>query len=264
MSETIKIFGSDSEIWKICIDRPECKNAVNGPTAKLLFEAFEKFDKDPNAKVAIFYGANNTFCSGADLKSFSSSDPSVFNRTDETGYGPMGPSRMILSKPVIVAIAGFAVAGGFELALWGDLRIIEEDAIMGVFCRRVGVPLIDGGTVRLPRLIGLSRALDLILTGRPVKADEALQMGLVNRIAKKGKSLEIAEEIAKQLIKFPQTCLREDRLSTYEQFGFADIKDALLNEFHHGMKTLNSGEYKQGAELFINGQGRHGQQLSRL
>src|SRR5215211_988212 len=201
-------------VTTVIMNRPEARNAVNGPAAAGLFEAFDEFDKDDSAAVAVLWGDNGTFCAGADLKAFGTPDANPVHRS---GPGPMGPSRMVLSKPVIAAVSGHAVAGGLELALWCDMRVVEEDAIMGVFCRRWGVPLIDGGTVRLPRVVGLGRALDLILTGRPVGAEEALAIGLANRVVPRGTSREAAEALAAQLADAPQLCMRHDRLSAYEQ-----------------------------------------------
>ncbi|MHA1230285.1 MAG: crotonase/enoyl-CoA hydratase family protein [Candidatus Helarchaeota archaeon] len=243
----------DGYVTTIIIDNPEVKNAVDGPTAKALADAFQEFETDENARVAVLWGANGCFCSGANLKALLEGRG---NRVEKTGDGPMGPTRMLLSKPTIAAVAGYAVAGGLELALWCDLRVVEENAIFGVFCRRWGVPLIDGGTIRLPRLIGLSRALDMILTGRPVTAKEAFEWGLANRIVEVGKSREEAEKLAHQIAKFPQTCLKHDRLSAYEQFDLS-LKDAILNEFEHGLKSLE--EVEEGIKRFIAGEGRHGQ-----
>jgi enoyl-CoA hydratase len=242
------------KIYTIIIDNPDVKNAVDGPTALELANVFREFEQDNKALVAVLWGANGTFCSGANLKAITLGRG---NRIDKSGDAPMGPSRMMLSKPVIAAVAGYAVAGGLELALWCDLRIVEESVIFGVFCRRFGVPLIDGGTIRLPRLIGLSRALDMILTGRPISAQEAYQWGLANRIVKDGQSRFEAEKLAKEIAAFPQTCMRNDRLSTYEQFGM-DIKSALKNEFKYGLHTLESGEYLEGSKNFIQGIGKHG------
>lgn len=240
-------------ITTVILDRPQAKNAVDRGTAEALADAFRAFEADEAAHVAVLTGAGDTFCAGADLKALARGEP---NRVAEDGDGPMGPTRMLLSKPVIAAIAGHAVAGGLELALWCDLRVVEEDAILGVFCRRFGVPLIDGGTVRLPRLIGLSRAMDLILTGRPVDAHEALAMGLVNRLVPKGEARAVAEELAREIARFPQLCLREDRLSTYEQHSLP-LEEALRNELRHGMRALAS-EAVTGAQSFASGRGRHG------
>ncbi|MFC9786661.1 crotonase/enoyl-CoA hydratase family protein [Rhodococcus sp. NPDC127528] len=240
-------------VTTVVLDRPEVRNAVDGPTAAALAEAFTAFDADPDAAVAVLWGEGGTFCAGADLKGLGT-DRS--NRLDPDGDGPMGPTRMRLSKPVIAAISGHAVAGGLELALWCDLRVAEEDAVLGVFCRRWGVPLIDGGTVRLPRLIGSSRAMDLVLTGRPVDAAEALAMGLVNRVVPTGAARAEAEALALQLAGFPQTCLRQDRLSLLEQEGLAE-EDALHREFEHGLASVQS-DALSGAARFAAGEGRHG------
>ena len=242
-------------VYTIIINRPEVKNAIDGKTAKELAEAFRSFENDEDAYVAVLCGAGDCFCSGADLKAITRSEAS--HRLEETGDAPLGPSRMVLSKPVIAAISGYAVAGGLELALFCDLRVVEKSAVLGVFCRRWGVPLIDGGTIRLPRLIGLSRALDLILTGRPVESDEALAMGLANRIVEDGCARKEAESLALALAKFPQTCLRSDRLSAYEQFTM-DFPNAIVNEFRHGMEVIKSKETLEGSKRFLKGQGRHG------
>jgi enoyl-CoA hydratase len=242
-------------IVTIIIDNPEVKNAVDGPTAKELANAFRDFEQDEDALVAVLWGTNGTFCSGANLKAVADGRG---NRIDKEGDGPMGPSRMILSKPIIAAVAGYAVAGGLELALWCDMRVVEKSAIFGVFCRRFGVPLIDGGTVRLPRLIGMSRAMDMILTGRPVTADEAYSWGLANRVVEDGQSRTEAEKLAKKISAFPKICMRNDRLSAIEQFGM-DINAAMGNEFEYGVKTLASGEYLNGSKAFTEGEGKHGQ-----
>ena len=250
------IVEKNENICTIIINRPEVRNAVDGPTARDLADAFKAFDADDESHVAILTGAGGHFCAGADLKAISI-DPERVNRIDETGDAPMGPSRMLLSKPVIAAVAGYAVAGGLELACFCDLRVVEKSAVFGVFCRRWGVPLIDGGTIRLPRLIGMSRAMDLILTGRPVSADEALAMGLANRVVQDGTVRQEAEALARQLAKFPQTCMRNDRLSAYEQVSM-DTHGAFINEFCHGMKALESNETLKGAQRFARGKGRHG------
>lgn len=241
-------------VCTIIINNPEVRNAVDGPTAKELADAFRNFERDDKALVAVLWGANGNFCSGANLKAIAKG---IGNRIEKDGDGPMGPTRMRLSKPVIAAIAGYAVAGGLELALWCDLRVVEQNAIFGVFCRRFGVPLIDGGTVRLPRLIGLSRAMEMILTGRPVTAQEAFSWGLANHIADIGNSRQEAENLAQIIAGFPQTCMKNDRLSTYEQYGMS-IKDAMINEFEWGLKTLASGEYLEGSADFIQGKGKYG------
>jgi enoyl-CoA hydratase len=240
-------------VTTVVLSRSEVRNAVDRATAEALVDAFREFDADPEARVGVLHGDHGTFCAGADLKAIASG---TGNRTEADGNGPMGPSRMLLSKPVIAAVSGYAVAGGLELALWCDLRVMEEDAVLGVFCRRWGIPLIDGGTVRLPRLIGLSRALDLILTGRPVDAQEALSIGLVNRVVPNGTAREAAEKLAYELAAFPQTCLRGDRRSAYEQFDLS-FNDAMANEFSHGLKALRE-ETSEGAKKFRDGAGRHG------
>ena len=237
----------------IILSRPEVRNAVDRETAQELADTFRSFEIDKEARAAVFCGDQGQFCAGADLKKIAQGKP---NRMEPEGDGPMGPTRMRLSKPVIAAISGYAVAGGLELALWCDLRVMEEDAVLGVFCRRWGVPLIDGGTIRLPRLIGLSRALDLILTGRPVEAHEALQMGLVNRVVPKGKARETAIELAHQIAAFPQICLRGDRMSAIEQFDLP-FEKAMANEFSHGLRSLEK-EAGSGAGRFAKGAGRHG------
>ncbi len=241
----------------ITINRPEHRNAVDGLTAVALEDAFQTFDADPDLSVAILTGAGAHFCAGADLKAVASGDPARMNHLSTDGAGPMGPTRMKLTKPVIAAISGYCVAGGIELALWCDLRVADETAIFGVFCRRFGVPLIDGGTVRLPRAIGMSRAMDLILTGRSVDAAEALHIGLANRVVKKDELLAEAKKLALQIAAFPQSCMRGDRRSAYEQWGL-DESSAIQNEFRHGMATLQSGETLAGAKNFIGGKGRHG------
>jgi enoyl-CoA hydratase len=246
----------DGPVTIVTIDRPEVRNAVDRPTAALLADAFRVFDADDASAVAILTGANNTFCAGADLKSVSEGRG---NSVTDNGDGPMGPTRMLLSKPVIAAVEGHAVAGGLELAVWCDLRVAARDAVFGVFCRRWGVPLVDGGTVRLPRLIGHSHALDLILTGRGVSGDEALRMGLANRLTDPGGALAAATVLAHELAALPPRCLREDRLSSYEQWG-APIDEALRIELRHAQATLASGEALEGATRFAKGAGRHGAQ----
>ena len=239
-------------VTTVIIDRPAARNAVDRDTAQALADAFRNFDADDNARVGVLWGDHGTFCAGADLKALAAGKP---NRIAPDGDGPMGPSRMLLSKPVIGAIAGHAVAGGLELALWCDLRVAEEDAVLGVFCRRFGVPLIDGGTIRLPRLIGLSRALDLILTGRAVKADEALAMGLVNRVVPKGQARAAAEQLAAELCELPQAAMRADRMSAYLQHDL-DLEAALAKELELGSAAL--AEAVEGAQRFSGGAGRHG------
>lgn len=247
---------TDGPVAVVTIDRPEVRNAVDGPTAVALADAFAGFDGDPGLAVAVLTGAGGTFCAGADLKALASGEPRPVSVSPE-GNGPMGPTRMELSKPVVAAVEGHAVAGGFELALWCDLRVAARDAVFGVYCRRFGVPLIDLGTVRLPRLIGHSRAMDLILTGRGVGGDEALQMGLANRMSEPGLALPTATELAHQLAGLPQQCLRSDRRSAYEQWGMSE-HEAMVNEVRHGLATIRSGETLSGAQRFAAGEGRHG------
>jgi enoyl-CoA hydratase len=237
----------------VFLDRPARRNAVDGPTAAQLAAAFRAFDADPDAAVAVLYGEGGTFCSGADLTAIGTERG---NRVDPDGDAPMGVSRLRLSKPVIAAVSGHAVAGGLELALWCDLRVADETAVFGVFCRRWGVPLIDGGTVRLPRLIGTSRAMDMILTGRPVGAQEAASIGLANRVVPAGQALAAAQELAASLAAFPQTCLRSDRASVLDQQGL-DERAALAAEFAHGQAAL-TGEAAAGVARFAAGAGRHG------
>jgi len=238
----------------ITINRPAARNAVDRATASELADAFRAFDADVGHDVAVLTGSGGTFCAGADLKAIGNNEG---NTVRPEGDGPMGPTRMLLSKPVIAAVEGYAVAGGLELALWCDLRVAARDAVFGVFCRRWGVPLIDGGTVRLPRLIGHSHALDLILTGRGVSGDEALSMGLANRLTEPGAARQHAVELARELSALPQTCLREDRASSYEQWGLG-LDDAIQVELEHGMRALRSGEALAGATRFAAGAGRHG------
>jgi enoyl-CoA hydratase len=240
-------------VTTVILDQPEVRNAVDGATALALADAFRAFDADDEARVGVLWGAGGTFCAGANLKRAGTAEG---NRVAPDGDGPMGPSRMLLSKPVIAAVAGHAVAGGLELALWCDLRVVEQDAVMGVFCRRWGVPLIDGGTVRLPRVVGLGRALDLILTGRPVGAEEALAIGLANRVVPTGTAREAAEALAAELARFPQLCMRHDRLSAYEQHDL-QLDAALANELRHGLVALER-ETLDGAARFAAGEGRHG------
>ncbi len=242
----------DGPVVTVLLSRPERRNAVDGATARALADAFREFDADDDAAVAVLHGEGGVFCAGADLKS---AGTEAGNRVAADGDGPMGPTRMRLSKPVIAAVAGHAVAGGLELALWCDLRVAEEGAVLGVFCRRWGVPLIDGGTVRLPRLIGTSRAMDMILTGRPVDAREAFSIGLVNRVVPDGASRDAAEELARELVGFPQTCMREDRLSVLEQHGLTE-EQAMAGELEHGIRSL--AEVQAGLERFRSGAGRHG------
>jgi enoyl-CoA hydratase len=243
----------------VTIDRPEARNAVDRPTAAALAEAFRAFDATPDLAVAVLTGAGGTFCAGADLKAMTSDGERRANRVDAdiSLDGPMGPTRMLLDKPVIAAVEGFAVAGGIELAVWCDLRVAASDAVFGVYCRRWGVPLIDGGTIRLPRLIGHSHALDLILTGRGVSGDEALRMGLVNRLVAPGEALTAAVALAGELAALPQDCLRNDRRSSYDQWSL-DLPGAFARETELGLDTLSSPETLEGVNRFAAGAGRHG------
>ncbi|MFL5823147.1 MAG: crotonase/enoyl-CoA hydratase family protein [Solirubrobacteraceae bacterium] len=250
-TEAVRVERS-GPVYTVLLSRPERRNAVDGATAASLADAFRTFEQDPGAAVAVLHGEGGVFCAGADLKTAGTAEG---NRVAEDGDGPMGPSRMRLSKPVIAAVAGHAVAGGLELALWCDLRVAEESAVFGVFCRRWGVPLIDGGTVRLPRLIGQSRAMDMVLTGRHVSASEALAMGLANRVVPDGASRSAAEELADELAQFPQACMRGDRLSLLEQWGKAEDQ-AMRTEYEHGLRSLS--EVQEGLERFRSGAGRHG------
>ena len=241
----------------VTLDRPDVRNAVDKATSVALAEAFTAFEADDDLRVAVLTGSHRHFCAGADLQALASGDVGELDRISRQGIGPMGPTRLRLTKPVIAAIEGFAVAGGLELALWCDLRVAGQDAVLGVFCRRFGVPLVDLGTVRLPRLIGHSRALDLILTGRPVAADEALRMGLVNRVVETGKALDTAIALAEEIAGMPQGCMRSDRQSAYEQWDLS-WEDAMANEVRHGLEVLASGETLEGASRFAKGAGRHG------
>src|SRR6476620_9428952 len=255
------IVEPDTEIWIVTVNRPSARNAVDGPTARLLADAFRAFDADAEARVAILRGSGEHFCGGADLKAVAGGldghAAALAWSTDMSADGPMGPTRLQLSKPVVAAVEGYAVAGGLELALWCDLRVASESAVFGVYCRRFGVPLIDGGTVRLPRLIGESRALDMILTGRAVPADEALAFGLANRVVAPGHALEGALALARQIAAFPQTCMRNDRASVRAQSG-RPFDDAMAREIELGVASLASGESVSGARRFADGVGRHG------
>lgn len=261
MSDDAVLVEKGGAVWVVTINRPHVRNAVDGPTAELLDAAFAEFEADENASVAILTGAAGTFCAGADLKGVADGRG---NRVEQhppedmvNSFGPMGPSRRVLSKPCIAAVEGHAVAGGIELAVWCDLRVAARDAVFGVFCRRWGVPLVDGGTIRLSRLIGHSRALDMILTGRGVSGDEALGYGLANRLTEPGEALAGARELAGQLAALPQNCMRSDRLSSYEQWG-TDLGTALARETELGWATIESGETLEGASRFAAGEGRHG------
>ena len=244
----------EGAITTVILNRPEVRNAVDNETAEAMADAFRAFDADPEQRVAVLWGSGGAFCAGADLKAIASGERKKRYRLD--GDGPMGPSRLALSKPVIAAVAGHAVAGGLELAIWCDMRVVEEDATFGVYCRRWGVPLIDGGTVRLPRLIGQSHAMDLILTGRPVGAEEALRMGLANRVVPKGQSRVAAEALAEQLAQFPQMCMNLDRASVYRQWDLP-FEHAMRAEFAHGISAV-AAEGQSGAARFAGGAGRGG------
>ncbi len=248
------LYETDGEVAVVTINRPDVRNAVDGPTAAELAEAFRRFDADEGLAVAILTGAQGTFCAGADLKAVAESRG---NRVRRAGDGPMGPTRMLLSKPVIAAVEGYAVAGGLELAVWCDLRVAARDAVFGVFCRRWGVPLVDGGTVRLSRLLGHSHALDLILSGRGVSGEEARMMGLANRLTEPGQALVQAKVLAQQLAQFPQRCMRSDRLSSYRQWELS-LDSALVEESRMGTDVIGSGETREGAARFAAGAGRHG------
>lgn len=256
-TETV-LVERDGPVTIVSINRPHCRNAVDGATARQLYDIFRAFDADADASVAVFTGTGGTFCAGADLKAVAAGDP---NKRREVGghdsIAPMGPSRLRLSKPVIAAVEGYAVAGGMELALWADLRVVAEDATFGIFCRRFGVPLIDLGTIRLPRLIGHSQAMDLILTGRAVGGAEAMRMGLANRLVRSGEARAQAIALAHEIARFPQTCLRADRLSALRQWDLAE-EEAIAGEMRGGLAVIASGETLSGAARFASGAGRHG------
>ena len=251
MSVRVELLG---EVTVVTIDRPAVRNAIDAPTAASLADAFRRFDADPAQRVAVLTGAGRSFCAGADLRAVADGRG---NRVAEDGDGPLGPTRMQLGKPVLAAVEGFAVAGGLELALWCDLRVAARDAVFGVYCRRFGVPLVDGGTVRLPRLVGMSHALDLILTGRGVGGEEALRMGLANRLCEPGRALDGALALARELAALPQRCLRSDRLAAYRQWELP-FEAALREELRLGLEVLRSGESREGAARFAAGAGRHG------
>jgi enoyl-CoA hydratase len=259
MSAAAVRTATDGPVLTVTVDRPEVRNAVDGPTAAALAAAFRGFDGDPSLSVAVLTGSGDTFCAGADLTSLRP-DSGRMPRAALDGDAPLGVSRMVLGKPVIAAIEGHAVAGGLELALWCDLRVAADDAVLGVFCRRFGVPLMDGGTIRLPRLIGQGRALDMILTGRGVAGPEALRIGLVDRLVAHGEALAAAQALAYELAALPQMCMRSDRLSTYEQWSL-DMDAAIRNESRRGLEVIASGETSAGAERFRAGEGRHGEAL---
>lgn len=250
----------DGPVLTVLINRPEVRNAVDGPTAAALAQVFRDFDQQPELSVAVLSGAGQVFCAGADLKAVAEQQGRE-NPLNIDGDAPMGLSRLQLSKPVIAAVAGHCVAGGLELACWCDMRVADHSAVFGVYCRRFGVPLIDGGTVRLPRLIGMSRAMDMILTGRAVAAQEAFEIGLANRLVATGQALCEAQQLARQLAALPQTCLRNDRASAYRQWGLSE-QEAMREEFKLGLNTLQSGEPLDGASRFSQGSGRHGDQIS--
>jgi len=248
------ITSCEDNIYLVTINRPEARNAIDNETASMLYNAFQSFEDNAQLKVAVLTGKGEHFCAGADLKALASGD---VNRLEPEGPAPLGPTRFQLSKPAIAAVSGYAVAGGLELAIWCDLRIVDENAVFGVFCRRWGVPLIDGGTVRLARIIGTGRALDMILTGRPVEAQEALHIGLANRVVSRGKALESAMKMARDIAEHPQTCMKNDRLSMYESLDHS-FKDAMKNEFNRGMDSIASGELLEGITRYKGGAGRHG------
>jgi enoyl-CoA hydratase len=250
-------FRSEGPVAVVTIDRPEVANAIDRPTAEALADAFRRFEGDDSLFVAVLTGANGTFCAGADLKAMREPGGKRATSVRPDGDGPVGPTRMLLTKPVIAAVEGHAVAGGLELAAWCDLRVAAEDAVFGVYCRRWGIPLMDGGTIRLARLIGHSHALDLILTGRGVSGEEALRMGLANRIVPPGSALEAALELAREIASRPQAALRSDRLSSYEQWSLA-LAEAISNEYEHGMRTLATGEMLQGLDRYGSGRWKSG------
>jgi enoyl-CoA hydratase len=250
--KTAVSYERDGQVAVVTIDRVEVANAIDRPTALALADAFRRFDADELVHVAVLTGANGTFCAGADLKAMRSGDPALVTRLDSHGDGPVGPTRMLLGKPVIAAVEGHAVAGGLELAAWCDLRVASEDAVFGVYCRRWGIPLMDGGTVRLARLLGHSHALDLILTGRGVSGEEALRMGLANRLVPRGEALAAALELAREIARKPPAALRSDRLSSYEQFPLT-LAEALANEYRHGMAALATAEMMGGLEDYASG-----------
>jgi enoyl-CoA hydratase len=250
-------YESDGPVVLVTIDRPEVANAIDAPTALELADAFRRFDAEESAAVAVLTGAGGTFCAGADLKAMRSGEPERVSRLEPDGDGPVGPTRMLLSKPVIAAVEGHAVAGGLELAAWCDLRVASKEAVFGVYCRRWGIPLMDGGTIRLARLLGHSHALDMILTGRGVSGHEALSMGLANRLVPAGEALTSAVTLAHEIAAKPQAALRSDRLSSYEQWSLS-LEDALAGEYRHGMATLETGEMLGGLESYASGGWRSG------
>jgi enoyl-CoA hydratase len=245
-------YESEGAVVVVTIERPDVANAIDRPAAEELADAFRRFDADEDAAVAVLAGANGTFCAGADLKAMQEPGAPRASRVEPDGDGPVGPTRMLLTKPVIAAVEGHAVAGGLELSIWCDLRVAAEDAVFGVYCRRWGIPLMDGGTIRLARLVGHSHALDLILTGRGVSGEEALRMGLANRIVPTGEALGAALELAREIASKPQAALRSDRLSSYEQWSLP-LDEALENEYRHGMATLETGELFGGLDRYASG-----------
>jgi enoyl-CoA hydratase/carnithine racemase len=251
-------YETDGPVAVVTIDRPDVANAIDRPTAEALADAFRQFEADESLAVAVLTGANGTFCAGADLKAMQEEGAPRASRVEPDGDGPVGPTRMLLAKPVIAAVEGHAVAGGLELAAWCDLRVAAEDAVFGVYCRRWGIPLMDGGTIRLARLIGHSHALDLILTGRGVSGEEALRMGLANRLVPPGEALAAANSLARDVASRPQAALRSDRLSSYEQWSLP-LDEALANEYRHGMATLQTGELFGGLDRYASGSWREGQ-----
>src|SRR6476661_4097416 len=248
-------YETDGPVAVVTIDRPDVANAVDRPTAEALAGAFSRFDEAEDASVAVLTGANGTFCAGADLKAMQEPGAPRASRVEPDGDGPVGPTRMLLGKPVIAAVEGHAVAGGLELAAWCDLRVAAEDAVFGVYCRRWGIPLMDGGTIRLARLLGHSHALDLILTGRGVHGEEALRMGLANRLVPPGRALPEAIALARDIARWPQAALRSDRLSSYEQWSLG-LAEALAGEYRHGMATLETGELFSGLDRYAAGDWR--------
>jgi enoyl-CoA hydratase len=251
-------YDEDGAVAVVTIDRPEVANAIDRPTAEALADAFRRFEESAAAAVAVLTGANETFCAGADLKAMQEPGAPRASRVEPDGDGPVGPTRMLLRKPVIAAVEGHAVAGGLELAAWCDLRVAAEDAIFGVYCRRWGIPLMDGGTIRLARLIGHGHALDMILTGRGVGGEEALRMGLANRVVPRGQTLTAATELAAEIATKPQAAMRSDRLSSYEQWSLP-IEEALANEYRHGMATLETGELFSGLDRYASGEWSKGE-----
>ena len=250
-------FATDGPVAIVTLDRPDVRNAIDFPTATALADALLRFDADESLHVAVVTGANGTFCAGNDLKSMREPGGARAPRVQPDGNGPVGPTRFLLGKPTIAAVEGHAVAGGLELAAWCDLRVAADDAVFGVYCRRWSIPLMDGGTIRLTRLLGHSHALDLILTGRGVSGEEAVRMGLVNRLVPKGQALARALELAHQLAALPQAALRSDRLSSYEQWSLA-LKEALENEYDHGMRTVATGEFFGGLDRYASGRWKTG------